>query len=119
MPTVPAPEKIDLIGDTVAIRWADGQEDFFPMEQLRALSPSAENTGEPDIFGNIHGGDERTSFPGVTVVDWEIVGRYAIRFIFSDGHNTGLYTFKYLRDEGRRTKDEGRKTKDEGRRTKD
>jgi len=97
MSVIPPPESIQLIGDTVAIRWVDGQEDYFPMEKLRALSPSAENVGEPDIFGNIHGGDSRTEFPGVVVNDYEYVGRYAIRFIFSDGHGSGLYTFAYLR----------------------
>ena len=66
------------------------------METLRALSPSAENVGEPDIFGNIHGGDSRTEFPGVTVTGYEFVGRYAIRFTFSDGHSSGLYSFSYL-----------------------
>jgi DUF971 family protein len=91
------PEALDLIGDTVAIRWSDGGEDFLPMESLRALSPSAENVGEPDIFGNIHGADPRTEFPGVTVVGHEMIGRYAVRFIFSDGHQSGLYTFEYLR----------------------
>jgi len=96
MASIPPPEAIDSIGDMVAIRWKDGREDYFPMETLRALSPSAENMGEPDLFGNIHGGDPRTEFPGVRVEDHEVVGRYAIRFIFSDGHNTGLFSFPYL-----------------------
>ncbi len=96
MPAIPPPQSIELIGNLVAIRWADGREDFFPMETLRALSPSAENVGEPDIFGNIHGGDPRTEFPGVTVTGHELVGRYAIRFTFSDGHSTGLFSFPYL-----------------------
>jgi len=97
MPIIPPPQSIELIGDTVAIRWTDGQEDFFGMDKLRACSPSAENVGEPDIFGNIHGADSRTEFPGVAVNGYEFVGRYAIRFIFSDGHDSGLYTFEYLR----------------------
>ncbi len=66
------------------------------MDKLRALSPSADNIGEPDIFGNIHGADPRTEFPGVTVTGYEFVGRYAVRFFFSDGHNTGLFSFQYL-----------------------
>jgi DUF971 family protein len=105
MAAIPPPETISLIGDTVAIKWPDGREDYFPMEKLRALSPSADNIGEPDIFGNIHGADPRTEFPGVTVTDYELVGRYAVRFIFSDGHQTGLFSYEYLRDEGLRTKD--------------
>ena len=97
MPIVPAPESIQLIGTTVAIRWQDGREDFYEMEKLRALSPSADNVGEPDIFGNIRGGDPRTEFPGVTVTGHELVGRYAVRFIFSDGHSTGLFSYAFLR----------------------
>ena len=98
MPSIAPPEAVDLIGTIVAIRWPDGREDFHEMEKLRALSPSAENVGEPDIFGRIHGGDPRTEFPGVTVTGYEFVGRYAIRFIFSDGHQSGLYSFQYLKD---------------------
>lgn len=90
------PENISLIGAMVAIRWSDGQEQFLSMEKLRAASPSAENVGEPDIFGKIHGGDPRSEFPGVTVTDFEEVGRYAVRFIFSDGHQSGLYSYAYL-----------------------
>jgi len=93
----PPPESIELIGNTVAIRWADGQEDFYHMEALRACSPSAENVGEPDLFGRIHGGDPRTEFPGVTVEGYELVGRYAVRFLFSDGHSSGLFSYGYLR----------------------
>ena len=96
MSTIPPPEAVDLIGNMVAIRWADGREDFLAMDMLRAKSPSADNMGEPDIFGNVHGADPRTEFPGVTATGYEIIGRYAVRFIFSDGHQTGLYTFPYL-----------------------
>lgn len=95
--TMVKPEDIQLIGDTVALRWSDGVEDFYPMENLRALSPSAENQGERDLFGNVYGGTDQTEFPGVTVTAWVPVGGYAIQFSFSDGHKTGLYTFDYLR----------------------
>lgn len=96
MPIQPAPSSIELIGNEVAIIWPDGRDDYYPMEALRALSPSAENMGEPDIFGKIRGGDPRTEFPGVRVDGHEIVGNYAVRFIFSDGHQTGLFSFPYL-----------------------
>ena len=91
------PVDVQLIGDEVAIRWNDDREDYFKMERLRAASPSAETLGEADLFGNVKGGDPRSSFPGVRVDDWEYVGSYAIRFHFTDGHNTGLYSFRYLR----------------------
>ncbi|HIG31512.1 MAG TPA: DUF971 domain-containing protein [Verrucomicrobiales bacterium] len=91
------PQQIDLIGTEVGIRWNDGSEDFFPMAKLRAVSPSAETQGEKDIFGNQYGGGGGHDYTGVTVLRWEPVGSYAIRFIFSDGHSTGLYSFDYLK----------------------
>ncbi len=92
-----APVNIQLIGQEIAIVWDDGAESYFPFEQLRAASPSAANIGETDILGNKYGGDGSKKFPGVRVVSWAIVGNYAIRFDFSDGHNTGLYSYDYLR----------------------
>ncbi len=90
---------LQLIGNTVAIRWTDGREDFFEAAHLRKISPSAETKGETDLFGRKIGGDPRTDFTGVSVEGWEKVGNYAIRFGFSDGHNTGLYSFAYLREQ--------------------
>ena len=94
---MPTPANIQLIGRELAIAWSDGSETYFPMELLRAASPSAENIGERDIFGQLHGGDGPKQFPGVTVRGWEQVGNYALRFTFSDGHGSGLYSYDYLR----------------------
>ena len=91
------PTRLELIGTEVAFVWSDGTEQFIPMETLRAASPSAENTGERDLLGKKIGGTDQKHFLGVTVKDWRMVGGYAIQFDFSDGHNTGLYTFDYLR----------------------
>ena len=93
-----SPKQIDIIGNEVAILWSDGSESYLPAEFLRANSPSAENVGERDLFGRQVGGSSQKSFPGVTVLSWERVGNYAIRFDFSDGHKTGLYIYDYLRE---------------------
>jgi DUF971 family protein len=95
--TMNLPINIQLIGQEVAIVWDDGTESYFPFEKLRAASPSASNLGERDVLGNRYGGDGPKSFPGVQVLGWERVGNYALRFDFSDGHRTGLYSFDYLR----------------------
>lgn len=92
-----APTNVQIIGNEVAILWDDGTESYFDFERLRAASPSAANMGERDILGNQYGGDGPRKFPGVQVVGWEHVGNYALRFDFSDGHNSGLYSFDYLR----------------------
>lgn len=94
------PLDVQLVGDFVALRWSDEREDILPMEALRAASPSAETKGESDLFGRVHGGDPRTHFPGVRVTGWEWVGGYAIRFLFSDGHGSGLYSYGLLRQLG-------------------
>lgn len=94
------PTNIQLIGDEVAIVWDDGTESYFGFEPLRAASPSAETQGERDILGNQYGGDAPRKFSGVRVLGWEQVGNYALRFDFSDGHRTGLYSFDYLRKLG-------------------
>lgn len=94
------PANLQLIGQEVAIVWDDGQESYLTFEKLRAASPSASNQGEQDILGNRYGGDGPKQFAGVTVIGWERVGNYAIRFDFSDGHRTGLYSFDYLRKLG-------------------
>ena len=92
-----APRNVQLIGNEVAIVWDDGVESYFGFEQLRAASPSAETAGERDIFGRQYGGHGPKKFDGVRVVGWQQVGNYALRFDFSDGHNTGLYAYDYLR----------------------
>ena len=91
------PANIQVIGQEVAIRWSDGAEGYFPFARLRAASPSAETQGEQDILGQRHGGHAPRSHEGVQVLGWEQVGNYAVRFFFSDGHRTGLYTYDYLR----------------------
>jgi DUF971 family protein len=93
-----APETIQAIGTEIAIRWKDGTESYHPMELLRANSPSAETKGETDLLGRRIGGSDRTDFTGVSVTGWDIIGGYAIQFTFSDGHNTGLFSFELLRE---------------------
>jgi len=92
-----APANIQLIGEELAIVWDDGVESYIPFAKLRGGSPSAETAGERDIFGTQHGGHAPRDFSGVRVLGWEQVGNYALRFDFSDGHRTGLYSYEYLR----------------------
>jgi DUF971 family protein len=91
------PANIQMIGDEIAIAWSDGAESFLRQDLLRRASPSAETQGERDVFGNQYGGNAGNIYSNVRVLGWEQVGNYAIRFDFSDGHKTGLYTFDYLR----------------------
>ena len=101
-------DEIQLIGDEVAVRWTDGSDDFYPMDRLRALSPSAETQGERDLLGNAISPDEKgKDFTGVRVVGWNPVGGYGIQFHFSDSHKTGIYTFDFLKKIAESEQDQG------------
>jgi len=103
----PPPLDMQLIGRELALRWPDGVEDFLPAEFLRARSPSAENIGERDIFGQQYGGDGPKKFPGVEILGWQPMGNYGVAFNFSDGHKTGIYTWQYLRVLGEESRGSG------------
>ncbi len=71
--------------------FSDGAAFKIPFELMRVYSPSAEVKG--------HGpGQEvlQTGKQDVTVVELSPVGNYAVKPVFSDGHNTGLFTWEYL-----------------------
>jgi DUF971 family protein len=77
------------------VAWADGTTYALPFEYLRVYSPSAEVRG--------HGGGEgklELAKENVRITQVEPVGVYAVRLHFDDGHNTGLFTWAYLRELG-------------------
>ncbi|NBC20819.1 MAG: DUF971 domain-containing protein [Alphaproteobacteria bacterium] len=80
----------------LVVEYDDGVDVAIPYKQLREESPSAEVRG--------HGAGPRPPAPvvadDITVTDATPVGRYAVRIRFSDGHDTGLYTWAYLRGLG-------------------
>ncbi|HTV45395.1 MAG TPA: DUF971 domain-containing protein [Stellaceae bacterium] len=73
------------------ISFDDGSRFRLPAEYLRVESPSAEVRG--------HGPGERTLVAGraeVGIIEVEPVGNYAVRIIFDDLHDTGIYSWSYL-----------------------
>ena len=79
------------------ISFDDGQTFKLPYEYLRVYSPSAEVRG--------HGPGQETLQTGkrdVAIDNVEQVGHYAIRPRFSDGHDSGIYSWDYLHDLGER-----------------
>ncbi len=77
------------------IDWDDGRTMIYPAEFLRVESPSAEVQG--------HGPGQRVVVPGrmhVGVIEIVPVGNYAVRLKFDDLHDTGIYSWQYLREIG-------------------
>jgi len=91
------PKNIQLIGEELAIQWSDGVESYFPLEQLRRACPCAACGGEPDVLGNIARPDVSYSDKSFMLAGFQIVGGYAVQPRWVDGHDTGLYSFTYLR----------------------
>ena len=93
-----SPKKIELVGDYLAIQWVKGGEAFIDVKTLRENSPSSENKGETDIFGNLSKKTHPSSKAAVKILKFEKVGNYAIRILYSDGHSTGIYDWKLLEE---------------------
>ena len=73
------------------VRFADGMNARLSAEFLRVHSPSAEVKGHAAGEGILV-----TDKESVNIASIEPVGRYAVRIVFDDGHNTGLYTWPLL-----------------------
>lgn len=90
------PREIMREGDAgLRITWADGRVCRYRAPELRRACPCAqcvnEWTGERTLR-------PETISEDVSVRDLSVVGRYALSFQWSDGHATGIYSFRYLRD---------------------
>jgi|SRR5258706_7782915 DUF971 family protein len=91
----PWPSELRLNAEKNALRvvFMNGVAESLSAELLRVMSPSAEVQG--------HSAAERRLVPGkrnVTIRAVEPVGNYAVRLVFSDGHNTGIYSWSYLHE---------------------
>lgn len=87
-----------VIGNELAIKWADGSDSFVGLEPLRRNCPCAGCKGEMDVMGNLYKGPELKLVPeSFRLTRIERVGGYALQPVWADGHNTGLYSFEYLR----------------------
>ena len=73
------------------LRYENGEQFQIPFELLRVYSPSAEVQGHSPDQAVLQTGKRDVGINGV-----EPVGHYAIKLIFSDGHQTGLFAWDYL-----------------------
>jgi DUF971 family protein len=90
---VPTGVVVHAVSRVLELQYADGSSYRVPFELLRVYSPSAEVRG--------HGPGQETLQTGkrdVTITALEGVGNYALQPVFSDGHNTGIYSWDLLHD---------------------
>ena len=91
------PTKLTVRKDCKSLKIAFGETEVYELsaEILRVLSPSAEVQG--------HSPDQRKTIGGmrdVGIMQIEPVGNYAVRIIFEDMHDTGIYSWTYLKELG-------------------
>jgi len=97
-PNTPIPSEVRLLtaSRTLELAYDDGQRFSLPCEYLRVYSPSAEVRG--------HGPGQEVLQVGkqyVAITAVEPVGHYALKLVFDDGHDSGLYSWDYLYELGR------------------
>jgi DUF971 family protein len=94
----PWPSELRLSPDKAVftVAFESGESFALPAEYLRVESPSAEVQGHAADQKQIVGGKR-----GVTIKGLEPVGNYAVRILFDDGHDTGLFSWDYLHELGR------------------
>jgi DUF971 family protein len=95
--SVPAPVEIRLhtLSRMLEVSFDDGGRYELPAEYLRVHSPSAEVQGHGAGDGVLVTGKQQVGIRAV-----EPIGHYAVRLVFDDGHDTGLFTWKYLHELG-------------------
>lgn len=94
MATPPQDIKARRAEGTIAIRWTDDDLRVYSARDVRCACPCAacvdERTGQRTL-------DPDSIPPDVSVTQMELVGHYAVQFVWSDGHQTGIYTWDQLR----------------------
>jgi DUF971 family protein len=88
--TTPVGVKAPHGGRVMEIEWADGHKAVLPHEILRGYCPCAHCQGHGGRIQFVPGGD-------LDIRDIQQVGNYALQFIWGDRHESGIYTFRYLR----------------------
>jgi DUF971 family protein len=88
---VPTEIRLDRAARVLHVTFNDGAHYALPAEYLRVESPSAEVQGHGPDQKTIVGGKQKVGIGAV-----EPVGHYAVRLVFDDGHDTGIFSWDYL-----------------------
>ena len=92
------PLDIQIVGQELAVKWEDGSESFVPLDKLRQCCPCAGCQGERDVMGNLYKAPPQPLRPAsFQIVRVSSIGGYGVQPVWADGHQTGIYSFDYLR----------------------
>lgn len=97
LPDVPADLKVKIAEQRLLIEWQDGQRSDFSLDRLRRDCPCATCRTEREANAENPLRILKTDPTDVRVTHAELVGHYAIRLFWSDGHSSGIFDFRFLR----------------------
>jgi DUF971 family protein len=89
-------ENAAIVGDELALAFADGFEAYLPLPMLRRACPCAVCQGEPDALGRVIRPKVEHGPRAFELLKFELVGGYAIQPFWADGHSSGIFSFAYL-----------------------
>jgi DUF971 family protein len=89
-------EHAAVIGNELALSFADGLEAYLPLPMLRRACPCAVCQGEPDALGRVVRPTVEHGPRAFELLKYETVGGYAIQLFWGDGHSSGIYSYAYL-----------------------
>ncbi len=89
--------KVKIAEQKLLVDWKDGRKSEFPLAQLRKHCPCATCRGEREVVNDNPLTILKSDPRDLRVVDARLVGNYAIQFIWSDGHDAGMFDFRFLR----------------------
>lgn len=93
-------ENAVVIGNELALSFADGFEAYLALPMLRRACPCAACQGEPDAMGRVMRPRVEHGRGAYELLKFETVGGYAIQLFWGDGHSTGIYSYTYLQKLG-------------------
>lgn len=89
-------EQAVLVGDELALSFADGFEAYLPLAMLRRACPCAVCQGEPDALGRVVRPKVEYGPRAFELRKFVPVGGYAIQLTWGDDHGSGIYSLAYL-----------------------
>jgi DUF971 family protein len=99
----PSDITVDKNASRLSVEWSDGRRSDYPLAGLRAVCPCVKccgghaNMGKPADKELLRSAEDAE----LGVARIELVGSYAMQVVWSDGHDTGIYTWDYLHEAGR------------------
>tara|TARA_B100000029_G_C17209972_1_gene827670 strand:- start:142 stop:468 length:327 start_codon:yes stop_codon:yes gene_type:complete len=84
---------VSVLDKVLYFTWEDGRVEGLKWDLLRSACPCVVCKGDHKPVNELN----PAKYEGIGLIDSAYIGKYALRFLWSDGHDTGIYSYSYLR----------------------